>query len=227
MTLSALTRLAAVALCLTPGTVPAFDVAERLRASGAVLHELGRVAGLDGYWVEPAEGAGWPLYVTATGHAIAGLLHDPSGRLLTVDQLARLGGDFGAALDHAAFVIGTAGDDVVVFADPACSWSRTTVARFAMAALEGHLVLHVVPVAVLGGNSVEMARAVIAAEDPAAAWFAAATEHDGTHDADLDANNRLFGHFGGRAVPLVVRADGSAHEGAVDDPVAWVGEGAP
>lgn len=223
----------AVALGLASGVVngaPAGDVVDRLRASGAVLHELGSVAGLEGYWVEPASGGGWPLYVTETGHAVAGLLHDASGRLLTADQLARLDrprDDVGEAIDRAAFRVGTAGSDVVVFADPACSWSRAAVARFAMAALEGHLVLHVVPVSVLGRNSERMARAVIAAGDPAAAWFAALSGGDGGGEADLDANNRLFGDLGGRAVPLVMRADGTLHEGFVGEPVAWLDGGAP
>ncbi|MCY4500203.1 MAG: hypothetical protein OXE57_01385 [Alphaproteobacteria bacterium] len=231
MTIPAFSRLAAVAitLCFTPGAL-ALDVVDRLRQSGAVLHELGRVAGLEGYWVEPASGGGWPLYVTSTGHAIAGLLHDASGRLLTVDQIARLdapGGDVSDALEHAAFRVGATGIDVVVFADPACSWSRATVARFAMAALEGHLVLHVVPVSVLGHDSAKMARAVISAGDPAAAWFVAARASHGGGEAELDANNRHFAGIGGRAVPLVTRADGTLHEGSISDPVAWLNGGTP
>ena len=188
------------------------------------------MAGLEGYWVEPASGGGWPLYVTETGHAIAGLLHDASGRLLTVDQVARLeapGNHVRDAIDRAAFRVGTRGSDVVVFADPACSWSRATVARFALAALEGHLVLHVVPVSVLGHDSAAMARAVIASADPAAAWFAAASGGPASTAADLDANNRLLAGLGGWAVPLVMRVDGTLHEGAIGDPVAWLNGGAP
>ena len=232
MTIHALNRLAAatIIVALMAGPAAAWEVIDRLRASGAILHELGSVAGLEGYWVEPASGGGWPLYVTDTGHAIAGLLHDASGRLLTVDQIARLeapGGDVGDAIDQAAFRVGTVGSDVVVFADPACSWSRATVARFAMAALEGHLVLHVVPVSVLGHDSAEMARAVIAAEDPAGAWFAASPGGDGGEDAHLNANNRLLADLGARAVPLVMRADGTLHEGAISDPLGWLAGGAP
>lgn len=232
MTIPALCRLAAasIAFALMAGPATAWEVVDRLRASGAVLHELGTVAGLEGYWVEPASGEGWPLYVTDTGHAIAGLLHDASGRLLTADQVARLkgpGGDAREAIDQAAFSVGTSGSDVVIFADPACSWSRATVARFAMAALEGHLVLHVVPVSVLGHDSAVMARAVIVAEDPAGAWFDPSPEGDGSGDAELDANNHLFADLGGRAVPLVMRADGMRHEGAISDPVAWLNGRAP
>ena len=232
MTIPALCRLAAatITIALLAGPATAWEVVDRLRASGAVLHELGRVAGLEGYWVEPASGGGWPLYVTDTGHAIAGLLHDASGRLLTVDQVANLETSrdhVRESIDHAAFTVGTAGSDVVVFADPACSWSRATVARFAMAALEGHLVLHVVPVAILGHDSAEMARAVIAAEDPAGAWFAASPGGDGSGDEHIEANNRLLADLGGRAVPLVMRADGTLHEGAISDPVAWLNGGEP
>lgn len=232
MTIPALCRLAAatITIALLAGPATAWEVVDRLRASGAVLHELGRVAGLEGYWVEPASGGGWPLYVTDTGHAIAGLLHDASGRLLTVDQVANLETSrdhIGESIDQAAFTVGTAGSDVVVFADPACSWSRATVARFAMAALEGHLVLHVVPVSILGHDSAEMARAVIAAEDPAGAWFAASPGGDGSGDVELDANNRLFADLGGHAVPVVMRTDGTLHEGAIGDPVGWLNGGAP
>ena len=94
MTVHSLVPMAAIAITVTlaAGPAAAFEVVDRLRASGAVLHELGSVAGLEGYWVEPASGGGWPLYVAETGHAIAGLLHDASGRLLTVDQVARLDG---------------------------------------------------------------------------------------------------------------------------------------
>lgn len=219
-----------IAVTLMAGPAAAWEIVDRLRASGAVVHELGSVPGLDGYWVEPASGGGWPLYVTETGHAIAGLLHDASGRLLTADQIARLEAphnDVREAIDRAAFRVGTSGSDVVVFADPDCSWSRATVARFAMAALEGHLVLHVVPVAVLGHDSAAMARAVIKAEDPAAAWFAQSRGENGDGKTDLDANNRLLGDLGGRAVPLVMRADGALHEGAISDPVGWLNGGAP
>lgn len=232
MTVHSLMRMAAVSITVTlvAGPAAAWEVVDRLRASGAVLHELGSVAGLEGYWVEPASGGGWPLYVTETGHAIAGLLHDASGRLLTMDQIARLeapDNHIREAIDRASFRLGTGGDDVVVFADPACSWSRATVARFALAALEGHLVLHVVPVSVLGHDSARMARAVIVAADPAAAWFAAAPGGPASAEADLDANNRLLADLGGRAVPLVMRADGTLHEGAIGDPVAWLNGGAP
>ena len=232
MTVQSLFSMAAVSVAVTlaAGPAAAFEVVDRLRASGAQLHELGSVAGLEGYWVEPAAGGGWPLYVTETGHAVAGLLHDPSGRLLTADQISRLEAphsQFREAIDRAAFRVGASGSDVVVFADPACSWSRATVARFAMAALEGHLVLHVVPVSILGHRSEEMARAVIKAEDPAAAWFAAAAGEPAGEDADLDANNRLLSGLGGRAVPLLMQADGTLHEGAISDPVGWLSGDAP
>ena len=123
MTVRSLVPMAAVAITVTlaAGPAAAFEVVDRLRASGAVLHELGSVAGLEGYWVEPASGGGWPLYVAETGHAIAGLLHDASGRLLTVDQIARLDGPregVSRAIDHAAFRLGTTGGDVVVFSFP-------------------------------------------------------------------------------------------------------------
>ena len=228
MTVPSLIRLAAVCLFVT-FTVPAavaLEVVDRLRASGAILHELGVVDGLAGYWVEPASGGGWPLYVTTTGHAIAGLLHDASGRLLTAEQIARLAAPpkrVEEAIAQASLHLGAVGRDVVIFADPACSFSRTTVARFAMAALEGHLVLHVVPVALPGLGSAGMARAVIAADDPVGAWFARPGDGPASTQDDLDANNRLFADLGGEAVPLVMRADGTLHEGAISRPLDWLG----
>lgn len=96
-----------------------------------------------------------------------------------------------------------------------------------MAALEGHLVLHVVPVSVLGHDSAVMARAVIAAGNPAGAWFAQSPGGPASADAGLDANNQLLAGLGGRAVPLVMRADGTLHEGAISDPVGWLNGRAP
>ena len=67
---------------------------EALRANGAQVVTLGSRGGLDGYFVTPADGAGYGLYVTGDGHAVAGLLYGPDGREVTGDQLAsaRAGG---------------------------------------------------------------------------------------------------------------------------------------
>ena len=65
-----------------PGVVSA------LRANGAAVLPLGPRGGLDGYFVTPSGGAGYSLYVTRDGHAVAGLLYGPDGSELTGAQLA-------------------------------------------------------------------------------------------------------------------------------------------
>ena len=59
-----------------------------LRANGAGVLPLGERGGLDGYFVTPAGGAGYSLYVTGDGHAVAGLLYGPDGMEITGAQLA-------------------------------------------------------------------------------------------------------------------------------------------
>ena len=59
-----------------------------LRANGALVLSLGSRGGLDGYFVTPARGAGYSLYVTEDGHAVAGLLYGPDGMEITGAQLA-------------------------------------------------------------------------------------------------------------------------------------------
>ena len=58
-----------------------------LRANGAEIVPLGARGGLDGYFVTPARGAGYSLYVTEDGHAVAGLLYGPDGMEITGAQL--------------------------------------------------------------------------------------------------------------------------------------------
>ena len=64
------------------------DLIEALRASGAGIVALGARGGLDGYFVTPADGAGYSLYLTGDGHAVAGLLYGRDGREITGVQLA-------------------------------------------------------------------------------------------------------------------------------------------
>ena len=79
--------LVAVPVCVVragdeSGPVPA------LRAAGAEVLPLGARGGLDGYFVTPARGAGYTLYVTRDGHAVAGLLYAPDGTEVTGVQLS-------------------------------------------------------------------------------------------------------------------------------------------
>ena len=69
------------------------------------------------------------------------------------------------------FTLGRSGPSVVLFADPACRWSRSAAARLGRAALDGRLRLRVVPVGVLGAASAREAAAIASAPDPALAWF--------------------------------------------------------
>ena len=76
-----------------------------LRANGAEVLAFGARGGLDGYFVTPARGAGYSLYVTADGHAVAGLLYAPDGSEVTGTQLAAArgpGADGGANREAAA-----------------------------------------------------------------------------------------------------------------------------
>ena len=125
------------------------------------------------------------------------------------------------------FTLGRSGPLVVLFADPACRWSRSAAARLGRAALDGRLQLRVIPVGVLGGDSVREAAAIASAPDPALAWFEGTGAPAGAEGARrIGRNNDLFDDWGGDAVPLTVwRArDGRiAHRlGDLDDAGAWL-----
>lgn len=248
-----------------------------LEANGARILELGLRGGLEGYFVEVGDGDAYGLYVTADGHAVAGLLYAPDGTLLTGRQIEAAGG-LGAGPEprdsrHAAdefprdgsgasggsmsgatrlahayeespgsrnaealfersrdafgFTLGRRGPLVTMFADPACRWSRSAVARLGHAAVEGKLQLFVVPVGVLGAASAREAAAIASAPDPALAWFEGAAggarPEGGRRIAD---NNALFDAWGAGAVPLIAwqARDGRiAHRlGEIDDTAAWL-----
>ena len=61
---------------------------EALRARGARVMALGERGGLDGHFVELADGDAYGLYLTPDGHAVAGLLYAPDGTLITGGQIA-------------------------------------------------------------------------------------------------------------------------------------------
>ena len=110
-------RLLAVALAVAAGIamppdgaragsepdVRAEGLVSALRANGAEIVPLGARGGLDGYLVMPARGAGYSLYVTEDGHAVAGLLYGPDGMEITGAQLAAARtGDAGAGPAYTA-----------------------------------------------------------------------------------------------------------------------------
>ena len=239
---------------------------------------LGRVGGLDGWFVEVGAGETYSLYLTGDGHAVTGLLYGPDGTLLTGGQLESAGrgkmparaaggsadkvgspaaetvvaagrdgvgavsgvgaplklkrapaGAFGKGAAAFGFTLGRSGPVVLVFADPGCSWSRSTVAELGQRALGGRFRLTVVPVGVLGGESAESAIRIVSSADPARAWF-------GDDVADLhragglwiEGNNEAFEGWGEDAVPLIAwRSAGSGDVyvvGALSDPDRWVEE---
>ena len=63
----------------------------QLREGGAVVRSLGVRGGLEGYFVELADGDAYALYVTGDGHAVTGLLYAPDGSLVTGLQLEAAG----------------------------------------------------------------------------------------------------------------------------------------
>lgn len=127
------------------------------------------------------------------------------------------------------FVLGLSGPEVVVFADPACRWSRSAVLRLGHVALDGRMRLRVVPVGVLGAASAREAAAIASVPDPALAWFegphGSARPEGGRRIAD---NNALFEEWGAGAVPLIAwqgRDGRVGHRlGDIDDIAAWLEE---
>ena len=73
-----------------------------LRANGARILALGEQGGLDGHFVELADGDAYGLYLTPDGHAVAGLLYGPDGTLLTGRQIAAARSDGGNGIGAAA-----------------------------------------------------------------------------------------------------------------------------
>ena len=77
-------------------------VVSALRANGARILTLGERGGLQGHFVELANGDAYGLYVTPDGHAVTGLLYGPDGTLLTGRQIEAARGESGAAAETLA-----------------------------------------------------------------------------------------------------------------------------
>ena len=256
----------ALALGAAPGALAGGEpgLIGALRANGAEVLALGTQGGLEGYFVTPASGAGYGLYVTKGGHAVAGLLYGPDGTEITGAQLAAArradassDGIAGAPREpgaqavtaHAApdtagappqalfersaaafgFTLGERGPLVLLFADPACRWSRSAAARLGREAQAGRLRLRVIPVAVLGADAARRAAGIAVHPDPALAWFEGGGIRPGRNGAERIAlNNALFEQWGADAVPLIAwrTAGGTVKHriGDVDDARAWLRE---
>ena len=220
-----------------------------LKQDGATVTFIGATPGLAGYRVtRGADDAGWTVYVTPSGHAVVGNLYAPDGLLVTAQQLAAAepGQPTPAPPAPAAvsaleidredaeapdpppshgFTLGSAGRTVQIFADPACQFSRSTVARFAHAALRGELTLEVIPVALLGADSARQALAAVG-EDGLAAWFdRRGMQPTPATAAAVRENNAAHAATGLDVVPVLRTFAGAAwhtQAGAVDDPAAFL-----
>ena len=125
------------------------------------------------------------------------------------------------------FTLGRSGPPVVLFADPACRWSRSAAVRLGHAALDGRLRLRVVPVGVLGAASAREAAAIASSADPALAWFEGTrVQAEPAGARRIEDNNALYDRWGANAVPLIAWRSGNGRVvhrlGDIDDPAAWL-----
>ena len=166
-----------------PGLVSA------LRARGADILSLGAQGGLEGYFVTPAEAAGYSLYVTVDGHAVAGLLYGPDGTEVTGAQLAatRAGATPGAGA--AAVTAHAAIEDTGV---PAPSPSRAGLFERSVAAF--------------GFTLGESGPLVLLFGDAACRWSRAAAARLG--------REAIAGRLRLRVVPVAVLGAGAAQQAA-------------
>ncbi len=85
-----------------PGAADEPAMVTALRANGARILALDERGGLDGHFVEFSDGDAYGLYLTADGHAVAGLLYAPDGTLLTGRQIEIARGEGGGGIETAA-----------------------------------------------------------------------------------------------------------------------------
>ena len=179
-----------------PGLVSA------LRARGADILSLGAQGGLEGYFVTSAEAAGYSLYVTADGHAVAGLLYAPDGTEVTGSQLAakRAGGasEGGVAPEAAGATLGAGAAAVTAHAAvedtgaPAASPSRAGLFERSVAAF--------------GFTLGESGPLVLLFGDAACRWSRAAAARLG--------REAIAGRLRLRVVPVAVLGAGAAQQAA-------------
>lgn len=188
------------------GAAPAKE-AEELRKEAEEL----RVAHVPGR--DPEGGAGYSVVRLAAAEpakpAAAGLF----------EKSARLFG----------FTIGHWGPMALVFADPACPWSRDAVDKLRGHAVKGRLRIRVIPVGLLGAESARQAVRIASSPDPMLAWFgrdiAAAHRAGGMW---IEESNAGFEAWGENAVPLIAwpdRRKGHVYRvGTVGDAERWFAE---
>lgn len=222
----------------------AAGVLDALKERGATARPLGERGGLHGHLVTLADGSSYALYLTPGGFAVAGLLYDPDGGLVTARQLAGLPGGadrtappasgfsgnaalFRSTLSAFGFTVGDRGPLVAAFADPACSWSNAAVAALAREARRGELRLRVMPLGILGAASARRAAAIASSPDPERAWFdpARASEPRPEGALAVERNDLLFDRWRKGGVPLLLWRDGGRiawRVGDVGDARLWL-----
>ena len=186
-----------------------------LRANGARVLALGKQGGLDGHFVELADGDAYSLYVTPDGHAVAGLLYAPDGSLVTGRQIAaaRGGGVGGKALNAETLRSGpgsgaVAGDDAIRLAH---GYQERAAAHDADALFEQSG-------AAFGFTLGQSGPLVVLFADPGCRWSRSAAARLGK--AAIEGRLRL------RVVPVGVLGATSAREAAAiasdqDTALAW------
>ena len=156
----------------------------------------------------------------------------PQGRTsVAADRL--LPGIFEAAFAVEGFDLGESGPQVAIFADPTCLPSRAAVAELARRALDGGIVLRVVPVGARGAEAEVMAALVLGAEDRARTWFTLDREDQwpapgADAAAGVALNRKLFERTGSEFVPfaLMREPDGRIASAVGADFRKWFGDGA-
>ena len=198
-----------------------------LRANGARILALGEQGGLDGHFVELADGDAYGLYLTPDGHAVAGLLYGPDGTLLTGRQIAAArseGGDgIGAAaaqLVSGAVPVGEvlADDELHGGGAPSDDGVRLAHAYADDPAVPGVEALFGRSVSAFGFTLGHTGQPVVVFADPGCRWSRAAVARL-AHLA-LDGRLRL------RVIPVGVLGAASAQEAAAiasaaDPAMAW------
>ena len=194
-----------------------------LRANGATILALGERGGLDGHFVELADGDAYGLYVTPDGHAVVGLLYAPDGALVTGRQIAaarNVAADETAAVRSVSDSAGSVEDFIPARRD-AGSVSRP--ARMAHLYTDESYVpdaeaLFERSASAFGFTLGRSGPQVVVFGDPACRWSRSAVARLG--QAALDGRLRL------RVVPVAVLGAASAREAAAiasapDPALAW------
>ena len=171
-----------------------------LRANGAEIVPLGARGGVNGYFVTPAKGTGYSLYVTEDGYAVAGLLYGPDGMEITGSQLAAVRVEGASARRADAASPETATQAVIAHAETGSAGRPSTSASLTR--------LFERSAAAFGFTLGERGPLVVLLGDPTCSFSRSAAARLGR--AALDGRLRL------RVVPVaVLGADAARHAAAI------------